>query len=286
MTILLFGAQGQIGRALCDREDVVSLDRSEADLRDPARCARIIETARVDAVINAAAFTDIDGAESAVATARLVNGRAPAAMALAAARVGIPFVHVSTAYVFSGRGRLPWRPDSTPDPVQAYGRTRLVGERGVAAAGGPHAILRASWVHSAVGHNFVRSMIRAGGARRQLSVAEDQIGSPTPAAELAHAAVTIAEALRTAPEKAGTYHFAGRESVSRADFARAIFEAADMDVIVKGVPSEPWHRAAEHPVNSALDSALAKEVFGLSPPDWRARLPALVHQARAARRAA
>ncbi|MEM1233176.1 MAG: dTDP-4-dehydrorhamnose reductase [Pseudomonadota bacterium] len=286
MTILLFGAKGQVGRALADRADVVSLDRDEADLRDPARCARIIETARVDAVINAAAFSDVDGAESAEATARLVNARAPAVMALAAARVGIPFVHLSTAYVFSGKGRLPWRPDSTPEPVQAYGRTRLAGERGVANAGGAHAVLRSSWVHSAEGHNFVRSMIRAGGARSALAVACDRIGSPTPAADLAHAAVTVATALRSRPEASGVYHYAGREAVSRADFARAIFEAAGLDVTVTGVPTEPWHHAAEHPANAALESGLAEEVFGLCAPDWRDGLPALVREACAGRRAA
>ncbi|MEM6276212.1 MAG: dTDP-4-dehydrorhamnose reductase [Pseudomonadota bacterium] len=286
MTILLFGARGQVGRALVDREDVVSLDRSEADLRDPARCARIIETARVDAVINAAAFTDVDGAESAEATARLVNTRAPTAMALAAARAGIPFVHLSTAYVFSGKGRLPWRLDSAPDPVQAYGRSRLQGERGVANAGGPYAILRTSWVHSATGRSFVRSMLRAGHARQVLSVPDDQIGSPTPAADLAHAAVTVAKALITAPEASGTYHYAGHEAVSRADFARAIFEAAGMDVTVKDAATEPWHHAAQHPANAALDSSLAVEVFGLETPDWRASLPDLVNQARMARHAA
>lgn len=286
MTILVFGGAGQVGRALVHREDVITLDRSEADLRDPSRCARIIETARVDAVINAACFGDVEGAESAQATAQLVNGRAPGAMAKAAARVGIPFVHLSTAYVFSGKGRLPWRPDSTPAPVQAYGRSRLAGEEAVRAAGGSHAVLRTSWVHSAEGHNFVRSMLRAGGARSELSVVEDQFGSPTPAAALADAAVTIAGALTSDPGKSGTYHFAGRDGVSQADFARAIFEAAGLDVSVTGIATESWHHAADHPSNGQLDSALTEDVFGLSAPDWRATLPAVTRLARAVRRAA
>ncbi|MCH2077757.1 MAG: NAD(P)-dependent oxidoreductase [Rhodobacteraceae bacterium] len=286
MTILLFGASSQVGQLLSDRPDVVTLSRADADLRDPARCARIIETARVDAVINAAAFTDIDGAETARATASVVNARAPAAMARAAALVGIPLVHLSCAEVFSGKGRLPWRPEHTPAPIQVYGASRLSGEEAVRAAGGTHAIVRTSWVHSAHGHNVLRSVLRAGRARRHLTLSNAEQGSPTPAAALADAACHIAQALIKTPSKSGTYHYAGREGVSRAEFARAIFEAAEMDVAVANAAASSWHHGAPRPKNGQLDASLTKEVFGLEPPDWSTTLPSLVRLTQATRRAA
>jgi dTDP-4-dehydrorhamnose reductase len=273
MRLLVFGATGQVARELRRRApDAAYLGRAEADLSDPAACAAIIAAADCDAVINAAAWTAVDRAETDEAMATLVNGAAPAAMARAAAARDLPFLHVSTDYVFDGSGNRPWHSDDATGPLGAYGRSKLAGEHGVHAAGGRFAILRTSWVFSAHGTNFVRTMLRLSETRDTLSVVSDQVGGPTPAGDIAAALLDIARLLARGDGAPGTYHFAGAPDVSWADFAREIFRQAGRPVRVIDIPSEAYPTPARRPHNSRLSCGTTEIVFGIPRPDWRAGL--------------
>ncbi|MEX3017884.1 dTDP-4-dehydrorhamnose reductase [Gymnodinialimonas hymeniacidonis] len=271
MKLLAFGQTGQVAQELT-RLGVQTLGRAEADLTDPLKCAALIAATDADAVINAAAYTAVDKAEEEEATAHLVNAKAPAAMAQTCAAKNIPFVHISTDYVFDGSGEASWTPDAPTAPLGAYGRTKLAGEEAVRAAGGTHAIMRTAWVFSAHGANFVKTMLRLGAERDSLSIVADQIGGPTPARDIAAACVTMAEALVADPGKSGTYHFAGSPDASWADFAREIFDQADLQCAVTDIPSSAYPTPAERPKNSRLDCTSTEVVFGLQRPNWRAGL--------------
>ncbi|MBC7142538.1 MAG: dTDP-4-dehydrorhamnose reductase, partial [Rhodobacteraceae bacterium] len=222
---LVFGTSGQLGMELARRAPagvgVTALGRDRADLTDPAACAAVIAATDADVVINAAAYTAVDAAESDRETAHLVNAEAPGAMARAAVARGLPFLHVSTDYVFDGSGSRPWLEDDPTAPLGVYGKTKLDGERAIAAAGGPHAVLRSSWVFSAHGRNFVKTMLRLGAERDTLPVVDDQRGGPTAAADIADALWTVAAAFRGGRGHSGLFHFSGAPTVSWADFAEA-----------------------------------------------------------------
>jgi dTDP-4-dehydrorhamnose reductase len=269
MRLLVFGFTGQVATELRHlAPDARCLGRDEVDLRDPQACATAIRDHAPSAVINAAAYTAVDKAEEEEALARVINGDAPAAMARACAALAIPFVHISTDYVFDGTGTAPWRPSDPVAPQNAYGRTKLAGEDGVRDAGGTHAILRTSWVVSAHGNNFVKTMLRLSENRDALSIVEDQIGGPTPAADIAAACLSIAAQLATSPAKSGTYHFSGAPDTSWKGFAEAIFAKADRKVSVTGIPSSDYPTPAQRPLNSRLDYSDTETVFGIRRPDW------------------
>lgn len=274
--ILVFGRTGQVAQELAIlAPDARFLSRAEADLADPASCAAAIRAHAPQAVINAAAYTAVDRAEEEEALATTINGDAPAAMAGACAALGIPLVHISTDYVFDGAGEAPFTTNHPTAPLGAYGRSKLAGEAGVAESGAVHAILRTSWVVSAHGANFIKTMLRLGSEREKLTVVADQIGGPTPARAIAAACLAIAEQLRDAPEKTGTYHFAGRPATSWADFARAIMAEAGLACTIEDIPSSAYPTPARRPLNSRLDcTSLA--VFGLRQPDWRAELSDII----------
>lgn len=180
--ILVFGQTGQVARELAARvPEALFLGRDAADLSDPDACAAALRAAAPSAVINAAAYTAVDRAEAEEDLATRINGAAPGAMAVAAAELGVPFVHISTDYVFDGAGTAPFAPDAPVGPLGAYGRSKLAGEEAVRAVGGVHAILRTSWVVSAHGGNFVKTMLRLGAERDSLSIVADQVGGPTAA---------------------------------------------------------------------------------------------------------
>ncbi|WP_435165300.1 dTDP-4-dehydrorhamnose reductase [Falsirhodobacter sp. 1013] len=266
--ILVFGETGQVAQELKRRlPDATFLSRTHADLSDPAACAAAIRDSDATAVINAAAWTAVDKAETEEAAATVVNGDAPAAMARACAEKGIPFIHISTDYVFDGSGTAPWTPSDATGPIGAYGRSKLAGEQGVQAAGGTFAILRTSWVFSAHGNNFVKTMLRLA-ERGKVSVVEDQIGGPTAAADIADTCIAMAKALQDDPSKSGIYHLSGGPDVSWADFASAIFDGAGLTTEVEYIPTSGYPTLGKRPANSRMDcSDLA--VFGLSRPDWR-----------------
>jgi dTDP-4-dehydrorhamnose reductase len=264
MKLLVFGKTGQVARELQRlAPDAQYLGRDEADLMDPAACATAIAASSADAVINAAAWTAVDKAEAEEAAATVVNGAAPAAMARAAAAKGIPFLHISTDYVFDGTGDQPFTPDHPTGPLGAYGRSKLAGEIGVRAAGGTHLILR--WVFSAHGNNLVKTMLRLGRERDILRVVADQIGGPTPARDIARTLVAAANTMRTLGADGGTYHYSGAPDVSWADFAREIMRQARLDCRIEDIPTEFYPTPARRPLNSRLDCFTT----GVPRPDWR-----------------
>ncbi len=267
--LLVFGQTGQVARALRDlRPDALFLGREDADLSDPAACAAQIAKLAPSAVINAAAYTDVDGAEADRDTAHLVNAIAPTAMARACAARDIPFVHISTDYVFDGADDAPVSSDAPTAPLNVYGRTKRDGERGIQEVGGRYAILRTSWVFSPHGRNFVTTMLRLAKTRDNLSVVSDQVGGPTPARAIAEACLTIAAHLMTIPSDSGIYHFTGAPDVSWANFAREIFAQSGRDVAVHDIPSSAYPTLAQRPLNSRLDCQRTEEIFGLRRPNW------------------
>ena len=277
MSLLVFGQSGQVARELQRQApDALYLGRAQADLTDPDACAAAIHAYSPRAVINAAAWTAVDRAETEEDAATLVNGAAPTAMAQAAAALNIPFVHISTDYVFDGAGDQPFAPDHPTSPLGAYGRSKLKGEQGVRGAGGTHVILRTSWVFSAHGTNFVKTMLRLGRERASLNVVADQVGGPTPAHAIAAACLQIAHDLASDPAKSGTYHFSGTPAVSWAEFARAIMDQAGLACRVQDIPSTAYPTPARRPANSRLDCSTLQAVFGISPPDWQAGLTRVV----------
>ena len=262
MKLLIFGKTGQVARELRRLvPDATFLGRDEADLMNPA------------------AWTAVDKAETKEAAASTVNGAAPAAMARAAAARGLPFLHVSTDYVFDGQGDLPFAPDDPTTPLNAYGRSKLAGELGVRDAGGPHLILRTSWVVSAHGANFVKTMLRLGRERESLNVVADQIGGPTPAAAIARGLVAAAGSLLDGAE-GGTHHFSGSPDTSWADFAREIMGQAGLPCRIDNIPTSAYPTPARRPQNSRLDCSLFDATFGISRPDWRAGLADILKELR------
>lgn len=284
MKLLVFGQTGQVARELARRMpaavQATFLGRDRADLSDPAACAAAIAAHPADAVINAAAWTAVDKAETEEAAATVVNGHSPAAMARACADQGIPLLHISTDYVFDGRGTLPFTPDHPTAPVNAYGRSKLAGEVAIRASGARHVILRTSWVVSAHGQNFVKTMLRLGAERESLNVVADQIGGPTPAAAIADALILAASALRDGAD-GGTHHFAGSPDTSWADFARAIMAWAGLPCTIHDIPSSAYPTPAARPMNSRLDCSSLTQSYGIPRPDWRQGLSDILKELRA-----
>jgi len=274
MKFLVFGESGQVARELqrLGGEAVTVLSRADADLSNPEACAAAISATDAHAVINAAAYTAVDRAEGEEALALRINGEAPGVMARAAAARGLPLVHISTDYVFDGSGNQPFEVNDATAPLGAYGRTKLAGEEVVRAADGIYAIFRTSWVVSSHGSNFVKTMLRLGAERDTLNIVADQIGGPTPAADIARTCFAAARQLRDEPGKTGTYHLSGGPDVSWADFARAIFGCSVIDCTVNDIPSSAYPAPAKRPLNSRLDNSRTHGVFGLARPDWRESL--------------
>jgi dTDP-4-dehydrorhamnose reductase len=276
MTVLVFGQNGQVARELAKlstpARPIKSLNRDEADLSDPDACAKAINHHRPAAVINAAAYTAVDAAESEENLATRINAEAPSAMAKATAAAGIPFVQISTDYVFDGGSLSAWQPESPCAPLGVYGRSKQSGESAIRAAGGTYAIVRTSWVFSAHGNNFVKTMLRLSETHSTIDIVDDQIGGPTAASAIAAACLTIATSLISDPSKTGTYHFSGSPDVSWKDFAIEVFQRAGRSVEARGIPTSAYPTAAKRPMNSRLDCLSTKTAFGISQPDWRADL--------------
>lgn len=289
MRLLVFGKTGQVAQALArrcpDAVDLQFLGRDQADLSNPNSCARAIalaaEDAGVDAVINAAAWTAVDAAETAEAEATVVNSDAPAAMARACALACIPFIQISSDYVFDGAGTHAYAPDHPIGPLNAYGRSKCAAELAIRASGARHLILRTSWVFSASGTNFVTKMLDVAAARDRLSVVSDQTGGPTPAASIADALFVAADQI-VAGHPGGTYHFCGHPYVSRADFARAIMAAAGLGCRIEDIASADYAAAAACPLNSRLDCTSFTGDFGVVQPNWAKTLDSVINDLRIA----
>ncbi len=280
--ILVFGQTGQVARELAyisqrNRVQIIQLGRNRVDLSYPQSCFEAIAAHAPTAVINAAAYTAVDQAEQEEALAHTINADAPGAMARSCAMRNIPFLHISTDYVFDGNGTQAWRETDSVSPQNAYGRTKLAGEQQIAAAGGHAAILRTSWVFSAHGTNFVKTMLRLAKTRTDLTVVDDQIGCPTPARAIADTLLSMADRM-SAGQGGGTYHFGGQPPVSWAEFAQYVFDIAEKSVAVTGIPSADYPKPAARPLNARLNCSKLLAEFGIAPPDWKAGVATVIRE--------
>ena len=296
MKILLLGKSGQVGwelqRALAPLGEVVAPARAgsgvlAADLAQPESLAALLRAVAPQVIVNAAAYTAVDKAESEHALAHAINAASPAVLAREAAATSAWLVHYSTDYVFDGRGTLPWMEDSPTGPLSVYGQTKLEGEQAIRASGCRHLIFRTSWVYAARGGNFAKTMLRLAAERDRLTVVNDQIGAPTGADLLAD---LTAHALRTAlaqPEVAGTYHaVAGGETSWHGyarhviDFARAAGQHLKVaDQAIEAVPTTAFRTAARRPANSRMDTRKLRQTFGLALPPWQAGVDRMLAEA-------
>lgn len=301
MTSLVFGANGQVGqellRALAPLGDVVGTTRSgtlpdgsaclTAHFLDPASVVALLDATRPLRVINAAAYTAVDKAESEPVAAQAANAETPGAIARWCAAHGVPLVHYSTDYVFDGNGSRPYRPDDATAPLGVYGATKLAGEGAIRAAGGRHLIFRTAWVYAAHGQNFLRTMMRVGAERDLLRVVADQIGTPTPAALIADVTAQILRADHTA---SGTWHLTATGETSWHGFAQAIFEGAvERGLItrapaVEAITTADYPTPAQRPAYSRLDTTTLERDFGIVLPAWQAALGDVLDTLAAAQR--
>ncbi len=281
MKLLIFGAGGQIGTALraaawSSGATITALTHAQADIGDPAAIAAAFDASNCDIVINAAGYTAVDKAESEPAAALRINGEAPGSIAAECARRSAALIHISTDYVFDGAKTAPYLEIDPPAPLGVYGASKLAGERAVAERLERHVILRTSWVFSATGANFVKTMLRLAAAGRDIRVVRDQIGGPTPADDIAWAIAQIAVRIAAGPVSWGTYHYCGAPAVSWYDFARAIFEihgeATGKHVPVTPIATKDYPTATRRPANSRLDCAKIRSAFGIEQRPWRAGL--------------
>ena len=267
--ILVFGKTGQVAMELQAHKDVITIGRDQADLSVPITCTEAIRRYKPRAVINPAAYTAVDKAESEESLATKINGDAPGAMAIACADLDIPLVHISTDYVFGGSGTTPWSVTDTPHPKNAYGRSKLKGEQAIKASGCIHAILRTSWVVSAHGNNFVKTMRLLSETRDHVTVVNDQIGGPTCARDIAQTCISIADQLIQDPGKSGIYHYSSQPNVSWCQFANAIFEQMDSKTIASPISTTEYPTPAPRPLNSRLACEAIQDTFGIARPYWR-----------------
>ena len=289
MRILVLGRNGQVGgelqRALAPLGDVLALDRAGADLSRPESLPPVVREARPDVIVNAAAYTAVDRAESERELAFRVNAGAVDVLARCAAERGAILVHYSTDYVFDGSGTRPWREDDPTGPLGAYGASKLAGEQAIAGSGCRHIIFRTSWVYAARGHNFVRTMLRLAAERDELRVVSDQFGSPTPAVLLA--GVTATAIARTEGGDAavsGTFHVCPRGETTWHGVAMAALRAAEARGVtlrcpperVVAIPTSEFPTPARRPSNSRLCIERIERALGVALPEWHDPLPGVV----------
>ena len=282
MKVAVFGGSGQVATELKRRVPegaaIEAIGRDRADFTNPDMVFEAARALEADAAINAVAYTAVDRAEEEPDLADRVNGTSVAALLKGCAEAGVPLVHISTDYVFSGEGTTPWTPQDPTAPKGAYGRSKRLGEAAFEELSDhPGVVLRTSWVFSAHGGNFVRTMLRVGAERPSLKVVDDQIGGPTPAADIADACYVVATAL-TEGANGGLHHFAGTPDVSWADFAREIFSASGLATEVENIPSSGYPTPAERPKNSRLDCHSLTEAYGIERPDWRIGLRSVLKE--------
>jgi dTDP-4-dehydrorhamnose reductase len=281
MKILLLGKNGQLGwelqRALAPLGELVAMGSAEADFAQPEALAVVARAVAPQIIVNAAAYTAVDRAESEPALAQTVNAAAPAALAREAAALGAWLLHYSSDYVFDGSGSAAWSEDAPTGPLNVYGASKLEGERAIRASGCKHLILRSSWVHAARGANFARTMLKFAAERDTLRVVDDQVGAPTGAELLADISAHVLRSAATQPRLAGTYHAAASGETSWHGYARhviALARAAGQpvrvaDEAIVAVPSSAFASAARRPCNSRLNTAKLRDAFGLVMPSWQ-----------------
>jgi dTDP-4-dehydrorhamnose reductase len=287
--VLVAGASGQVARALVDMApgvpvDVIALGRPELDLADAASIAAVVAGVSPSLVINAAAYTAVDQAESDEAAALALNAGGAGALAAAAARVGAPILHLSTDYVFAGDKDAAYAETDPVGPTGAYGRTKLAGERAVASANPQHLILRTAWVYSPFGKNFVKTMLRFAESREEMNVVHDQRGNPTSAHDIAGALWQLSQRITDDPAALapGTYHMTASGEASWAEFAEEIFrvstELGGPSARVNRITTADYPTPARRPANSRLDSGKLARQWGIILPHWQASTRACVEE--------
>lgn len=289
MRILLTGSHGQLGAelrlTLDGQGELVAVGRSDCDLADSAALHRLLERARPDVIVNAAAYTAVDRAETEVDRSFAVNAGAPGLMGEWAAAKGVLVVHYSSDYVFDGRKASPYLEDDPTDPLGVYGRSKLEGEHRLRHSGARHLVLRTSWVAGAHGGNFARTILRLAGEQATLRVVADQIGAPTTTGLIAQVTRTLIARARAEPDRPlGLYHLAAAGETSWYEYARLVVRTAhEAGFALRATPDAIVPiRAAEYPLparrpaNSRLDTRRLREHFGIELPDWQAGIRHLV----------
>ena len=301
-TILLTGKTGQLGselhRLLQKLGEVIAPDRNALHLREPEKIREIMRSVKPQLIINAAAYTAVDAAETDEANASAVNTEAPRLLALEAKRLGALIVHFSTDYVFDGTKKTPYLETDSPNPLNAYGRTKLAGEQAIRDSGAAHLIFRTSWVYNTHGRNFLLTILHLATQREELKIIDDQVGAPTCALDLAEVTVGIVARVIAAapksklalPQVAGTYHMTAAGQTTWHEFAKAILEEAGrvpqnpawLTSTTKGHPllarrvlpisTEEFRSPTRRPAYSVLSNALLRQTFGSTLPNWRAQL--------------
>jgi dTDP-4-dehydrorhamnose reductase len=286
MKVLLLGKNGQVGwelqRSLAPLGELIALDFDSpgplrADFSQPDSLAATVRTVAPQLIVNAAAHTAVDKAESEPTLARAINADAPGVLAREAAALGAWLVHYSTDYVFDGSGTTPWTEDSPTGPLNVYGQTKLEGEQVIRRSGCRHLILRTSWVYGARGGNFARTMLKLAMERDQLSVIDDQIGAPTGADLLADLTAHMARTTQGRPELAGTYHAVAAGETSWFGYAQCVIELARAagraikvaPEAIRPVATSAFPTPARRPRNSRLDTRKLHAAFGLTLPNWQ-----------------
>ena len=292
--IVLFGKNGQVGwelqRSLAPLGELVALDRHSlnycGDLSNLAGIRETVRALRPDVIVNAAAYTAVDKAETETELAHMINALAPSALAEEAKNCGAFLLHYSTDYVFDGSGDQAWREGDSVAPLSVYGQTKLAGEQAIQASGCEYLIFRTSWVYAARGNNFAKTMLRLAQEREQLSVINDQIGAPTGAELLADVS---AHAIRTAiqnPELTGIYHLAAAGETSWYDYAHFVLDYARQSGMalktskqaVTAIPTTHYPTPAQRPLNSRLNTEKLKSAFDLRLPNWQTGVERMLNE--------
>ena len=275
--ILITGANGQLGSEIREisgtfpEMEFAFTDVDELDITDPWKVADYLTKNKPQFLVNCAAYTAVDKAETDIETATLLNATAVGIMAEQSADIGCKIIHISTDYVFNGRGPRPYKEDDRVDPRSVYGSTKLEGEVLCQQNNPESMIIRTSWLYSAFGNNFVKTMVRLGGEKTEIGVIADQIGSPTNAADLAHAILTIISSVISGEKTfvPGIYHYSNEGVASWYDFTKAIFDIAKIDCLVKPIATEDYPSPVQRPAYSVMNKSKIKLNFGLQIPHWR-----------------
>ena len=294
--ILVTGCNGQVGfelqRCLAGMGEVIAVDVDRMDLTDPDSIRRVVREIAPDLIVNPAAYTAVDQAESQPELALAVNGAAPGMLAEEAKRLGAALIHYSTDYVFDGTKTAPYTEDDEPCPMSVYGSTKLAGDRAIQAVDAPHLILRTSWVYGARGKNFMLTVLRLAREREELKIVNDQIGAPTWCRAIARATADILKGMGygqagfagACAERRGVYNLTAAGQTSWHGFTAAILEnarglrpidpalALERVPVLKPIPTEQYPTPAQRPRNSVLSHAKLQRVFGVTMPDWEASL--------------
>lgn len=280
---LITGSKGQVGyclvQQLTGKADILAVDRDELDITDKDQVFRAVQEFQPDIIINAAAHTAVDKAESEIELSEAINVYGPQYLAEAANKIGATILHISTDYVFNGEGSQAYKETDETGPQGVYGKTKLAGEIAVQQANPRSVILRTAWVFGEHGHNFVKTMLRLGKERDTLGIVGDQFGGPTYAGDIAAALIKIAnEILKGRNDAFGIYHFTGQPYVSWFEFAQAIFTQAESKKLLEKRPhlnsiaTTDYPTPAKRPANSRLDLSKIKQTFDIEPSDWQKAL--------------